>query len=93
MPLDAFLQIHERQAGLRKAEEERLKMLADLQKSYISASTDQQREQVKELVGKIRELSKAAREEIRSLNRELQSHMRVEQARELYQKLVQLKSV
>jgi len=93
MPYESFLQIHERQATLRQEEEERLKMLAELQKTYVAASTDQEREKVREVVGKIRELSRAAREEIRSLNREIQSHMPIERARELYQRLIQLKSV
>lgn len=91
MPYETFLQIHERQAQLRRDEEQRLEMLAGLQKSYLSALSDEEREKVKQMVGKIRELSRAAREEIRSLNQEIQTHMPVEKAREMYQKLAQLK--
>ncbi len=89
MPYDKFVRVHQRLAELRSGEEQKLKLLAELQKSYVSADSDLEREKVKEVVGKIRELSKTAREEIRSLNREILNYMPVEKARELYQELLQ----
>lgn len=88
MPYDAFLRVHQRLAELRSGEEQKLRLLAELQKSYISADSDTDRDKVKEVVGKIRELSRAAREEIRSLNREILNYMPIEKARALYLELL-----
>lgn len=89
MPLDEFLRIHERLAYLRMEEENKLKALAELQKSYLAANTEQQQEIVKVTVGQIRELSRKTREEIRSLNSIVFQHMPLQLAKELYEKYVE----
>ena len=89
MPLDEFLRIHERLAYLRTEEENKLKALAELQKSYLAANTEQQQELVKVTVGQIRELSRKTREEIRALNSIVFQHMSLQLAKELYEKYVE----
>jgi hypothetical protein len=91
MPLDEFLRIHERLAYLRKEEEDKLSALAELQKTYLSANTEQQQEMVKNMVGQIRELSRKTREEIRSLNSIVFQHMPLQLARELYDRYLVVK--
>jgi hypothetical protein len=88
MPYDDFVRIHRRLSGLRAEEEAKLKALADLQKMYLAANSDAQREAVKEMVGKIRELSRQHRQEMRSLNDEIQQKMPFHLAAELYQRLL-----
>ena len=78
------MRIHERLAYLRKEEENKLRALAELQKAYLAANTDQQQEMVKNTVGQIRELSRKTREEIRSLNSIIFQRMPLQLARELY---------
>ncbi|MCI0413560.1 hypothetical protein L0222_12275 [bacterium] len=90
MPLDEFLRIHERLAYLRKEEEDKLGALAELQKAYLAANTEQQQEMVKNAVGQIRELSRKTREEIRSLNSIVFQRMPLQLARELYQSYLDL---
>ena len=90
MPMESFLQIHNRLKQLRKEEEQKLAFLSELQKSYIQAGSDEERDKVKEMVGKIRELSKIAREEIKTLQREIQNFMPIERAREFYKIYVEL---
>ena len=84
MPLDEFLQIQQRLAFLRREEEEKLKALAELQAVYVSATSDQQRNMVTDMVAQIRELSRKTREEIRSLNTRIHQHMDLAKAKELY---------
>ena len=84
MTLDEFLQIHQRLAELRAEEEAKLKALADLQKMYLAANSDAQRDAVKETVGKIRELSRQHRQEIRLLNDRIQQKMPFTLAADLY---------
>ena len=86
MNLDEFVQIHKRLAELRKEEEDKLKALAELQQYYVSANSDLQREQVKQAVAQIRELSRKTREEIRSLNTRLAQHWDLSRAKELYER-------
>src|SRR5262245_8390467 len=84
MPVEDFVRIQKRLEELRKEEEEKLKALADLQKYYLAAGTDSEREAVKNAVGKIREISKMARQEIRSLNNELVKHMSLQEAKSFW---------
>ena len=70
---DDFVRIQQRLAELRKEEEAKLVALSELQKAYLSANSDAQRDAVKETVGKIRELSKIHRQEIRELKQKLLS--------------------
>ena len=86
MPLEEFLQIQERLAFLRNEEELKLKALAELQKAYLSANTEQQQEMVKGAVAQIREFSRKTREEIRALNSKIYEHMQLADAKELYEK-------
>jgi hypothetical protein len=90
MPLETFLGIQKRLAQLRSEEEKKLAFLGDLQKSYNAASSDRERDQVKQAVGKIRELSKIARKEIRGLHLEMQKFMPLERSREYYKKYLEL---
>jgi hypothetical protein len=95
MPLDEFLKIHRRLKDLRFEEEAKLRALSELQQVYLGANTDQERELVKEAVARIRELSRATRQEIRELNNRVVQFMPLEQARELferYEKSVEPKS-
>jgi hypothetical protein len=85
---DTFIRIQERLAELRKEEEAKLNALADLQKAYNSASSDAERENVKQIVGKIREISRTARVEIRELKQQILAHMPLERATELYNQLL-----
>jgi regulator of sirC expression with transglutaminase-like and TPR domain len=85
MPLEEFLRIQERLAVLRKDEDMKLKALAELQKAYLVANTDQQQEMVKDAVGQIREISRKTREEIRALNSVIYKHMPLAEAKELYE--------
>ncbi len=87
IPYEKFIQIQRKLSELRKEEEAKLTALAELQKAYLSANSDAQRDAVKETVGKIRELSKIHRQEIRELNHQLAQHMTLEQARNFYEKL------
>jgi hypothetical protein len=89
MPLDEFLRIHQRLAYLRKEEENKLIALAELQKTYLAASTEQQQEMVKHMVGQIRELSRKTREEIRSLNSIVFQHMPLQLGKELYDRYLE----
>jgi hypothetical protein len=86
MPLEDFLRIQERVAFLRKEEEDKLKALAELQKIYLAANTDQQRDQVKEAVAQIREMSRKTREELRELNSIIHRHLDVAAAKQLYER-------
>jgi hypothetical protein len=88
IPLEKFVRIEERLAFLRKEEEQKLLALGELQKAYVAANSDAERDMVKITVGKIRELSRATRTEIRSLNQELIQHLPLEQAHKLYQDLL-----
>lgn len=88
MPYDDFVRIHRRLAELHSEEEAKLKALADLQKMYLAANSDPQRDAVKEMVGKIRDLSKQNRQEMRSLNNDIQQKMPFNLAAELYQRLL-----
>jgi len=87
MVYEEFTRIQGRLAELRSEEDAKLQALAELQKAYLSASSDAQRESVKVMVGKVREMSKIARQEIRELNQEICKYMTLEKARELYQRL------
>jgi hypothetical protein len=87
--LDEFLRIHERLAYLRKEEENKLTALAELQKTYLAANTEQQQEMVKNMVGQIRELSRKTREEIRSLNAIVFQHMPLQIGKELYDRYLE----
>jgi len=89
MPYEEFVRIQERLAELRREEEKKLQALAELQKTYVSANTDSERDYVKQMVGKIRDLSKAERQEIRLLNQEIAKHMTLEQANDFFQRLLQ----
>lgn len=90
MPVETFLQIYNRLKQLRTEEEQKLTFLGELQKSYVQAGSDEERDKVKQMVGKIRELSKIAREEIKTLQREIQKFMPIEKAREFYKRYVEL---
>jgi DNA-directed RNA polymerase subunit F len=90
MSVERFLEIHRRLAELKAEEEQKLAFLAELQKSYIAAGSDLERDKVKETVGKIRELSKIAREEIRGLNQQINDVMPIEKARDFYKKYLEL---
>src|SRR5262245_21872976 len=92
MPLEEFLRIHERLAILRKDENLKLNALAELQKAYLAANTDEQREMVKDAVAQIREISRKTREEIRSLNNKIHEHIPLPEAKELYEKYLQSKT-
>jgi hypothetical protein len=85
-PLEEFLQIHDRLAVLRKEEADKLKALAELQATYVSSITDRERENVKTIVGQIRELSRKTREEIRALNVRIHGKMELADAKELYER-------
>ena len=63
--------IRARLAELRGEEEQKLKALAQLQQYYVDARSDEEREQVRQAVAEIREISKKARQEIRELNTQL----------------------
>ena len=89
MPCEEFVRIQLRLTELRKEEENKLLALADLQKAYLSANSDAERDSVKEVVVKIRELSKAARQEIKDLNAKIVSHLPLELARTLYDCLLE----
>ena len=82
MPFDEFARIQMRLKELRAEEEAKLKALAELQSVFVNATTDQEKEMVKQTVGKIRDLSKAARVEIRQLNDQLLQRMNSEQLKE-----------
>lgn len=84
MPYDDFMKIQVRLAQLRKEEEDKLKALADLQQAFVSAKTESEIEVVRKTVGEIREISRAAKQEIRQLIRELQKHMSIDLARDFY---------
>jgi len=92
MDVDRFIEIQIRLAELRKDEDGKLVALAELQKAYLAATTDDEKEMVKETVGRIRELSRITRVEIRALNQEIVQHMPLEKARELYELLLKAKS-
>jgi hypothetical protein len=89
MPMDEFLRIHERLAYLRNEEENKLTALAELQKTYLAANTQEQQEMVKQMVGQIRELSRKTREEIRSLNSIVYQHMPLQLAKEVYEQYLE----
>src|SRR5262245_43677261 len=91
MPLKEFLEIHERLAVLRKDEDMKLSALAELQKAYLSANTDEQRDMVKDAVAQIREISRKTREEIRALNSRVYEHMPIAEAKELYERYLTAK--
>lgn len=84
MPYDDFVRIQSRLAQLRKEEEDKLKALADLQQAFLSATTERETETVRKTVGEIREISRAARQEVRQLIGEIQRHMSVDLARNFY---------
>ncbi len=88
IPYEKFIQIQQRLSELRREEEAKLMALAELQKAYLAANSDSQRDAVKETVGKIRELSKIHRQEIRELNQQLLQHMTLEQAKTFSEKLI-----
>lgn len=82
MPYEEFVRIQVRLRELRAEEEAKLKALAELQPVFVNATTDQEKEMVKHTVAKIRDLSKAARAEIRQLNDRLLRHMSSDQLKE-----------
>lgn len=88
MDCENFLRIQKRLAELRNEEEAKLHALAELQKAYLAANSDLARDQVKQTVGEIRELSKAARSEIRELKQQLLLHISIEKANELYEQFL-----
>lgn len=88
MPFAEFLRIFNRIDELKHEEEAKLKALGDLQKMYVSANSDEQREAVKQMVVQIRELSRQHRQEIRALNDEIQKAMPFAQAQDLYKRWV-----
>jgi regulator of sirC expression with transglutaminase-like and TPR domain len=92
MPLEEFLRIQERLAVLRKDEDMKLKALAELQKAYLAANTDEQQEMVKYAVAQIREISRKTREEIRALNSKIYEHMPLADAKDLYEKYLASKA-
>ena len=92
MDVDRFIEIEIRLTELRKDEDGKLAALAELQKAYLSATTDEEQEMVKQTVGRIRELSRTTRLEIRALNQEIVQHMTLEKAKQLYEMLLQAKS-
>jgi regulator of sirC expression with transglutaminase-like and TPR domain len=92
MPLEEFLRIQERLAVLRKDEDMKLKALAELQKAYLAANTDEQQEMVKDAVAQIREISRKTREEIRALNSKIYEHMPLADAKDLYEKYLASKA-
>ena len=63
----------------------KLNALAELQKAYLSANTDEQRDMVKDAVAQIREISRKTREEIRALNSKIYERMPLAEAKELYE--------
>lgn len=87
MDYENFVRTQERLSQLKTEEEAKLKALADLQQAYLSANSDQQRDSVKQMVGKIREMSKLARIEIRELKQQILRHMSLEKANELHGRL------
>src|SRR5438477_10474700 len=84
---DKFIRIENRLQELRAEEDSKLAALAELQKRYVAANSDFEREAVKQTVGKIRDLSKIHRQEIRALHSELEKYLPVKLAEELYIKL------
>ena len=88
LPFEEFIRIEKRLEQLRGDEENKLLALRDLQKAYLSANSDFEQNYVKEMVAKIREMSKIARTEIRSLNQIIVDHnLTLEMARNLYEKV------
>lgn len=79
-----FLRIQKRLTDLRNEEEKKLLVLADLQRAFVGANTDFERDYVKQTVARIRELSKAARAEMRKLKQELLQHLTLDEANDLY---------
>ncbi|HEY4491175.1 MAG TPA: hypothetical protein VI958_04200 [Acidobacteriota bacterium] len=86
-PYEDFLRTYGRILELEKEEDAKLEALSNLQKAFLSASTDAEREYVKQTVGQIRELSKAARAELRALRTEMIRFMPLETAKDLYRRL------
>ncbi len=86
MPVDDFLQIQRRLRDLRFEEDAKLRALAELQQVYLSANTDEERDLVKDAVAKIRDLSRATRQEIRDLNNRIVAFMPLDVARELFER-------
>ena len=84
MDVGRFLQIQRRLEELRGEEQKKLNALSELQKVFVAANSDYERDLVKKTVGDIRELSKTTRKEIRELNEELVQSMPLDTARELY---------
>lgn len=87
IPYADFLRIYGRILELEKEEDAKLEALSNLQEAFLSASTDAERDYVKRTVGEIRELSKAARAELRALRSEIIKFMSLETAKDLYRKL------
>ncbi len=88
IPYEDFVRIESRLEELKKEEDAKLRALSELQKAYLSANSDIEKEYVKEMVGKIREISRTARAEIRTLNQEIVTHnLTLERGRELYEKI------
>ena len=88
MDCDLFVRSQARLAELKKEEEAKLQALAELQQAYVSANSDAERDHVKQMVGRIREMSKLARAEMRDLKQEILAHMPYEKANDLYERLL-----
>ena len=86
MDCDEFVRSQARLAELKKEEEAKLRALAELQQAYVTANSDAERDHVKQMVGRIREISKLARGEIRELKQQILAHMTLEVANDLYER-------
>jgi DNA-directed RNA polymerase subunit F len=90
LPYDEFVRIEKRLSEIKKEEEAQLKALAELAVAYQAAQSDLQREAVKTMVGKIREISKQFRSEMRTLKIELSNKMPLDAASGFWQQLADL---
>ena len=84
MEAQEFLRIQARLAELKEEEDHKLIALSQLQKAFVGANSDAERDYVKQTVGQIREMSRSARQEIRELRQRLANNMTIEKADELY---------
>lgn len=90
IPYKEFVRIQKRLSEIKKEEEAQLKALSELAVAYQAAQSDLQREAVKTMVGKIREISKQFRGEMRALKTELSNKMPLEEAAGFWQQLADL---
>jgi hypothetical protein len=93
MDCDVFVRSLTRLAELKKEEEAKLRALAELQQAYVAANSEADYEQIKQMVVRIREMSKLARAEIRDLKQQILAHMSLEKANDLYERFLQSTAV